>query len=294
MWRRRMRRRRRLTEVVRPSRHCLPPTECADVLRTGQVDAVATGNSILSGIVADGSRMLLRQEHPYLPGRYGHEPDDPAMLLSQVSMRSSNHDRQSTFSPAPASAAVYEAVSVSRCTMNVDRDCRAMSSFRASLSAIWAIASAIDGAASRASADIDAPSFVNLACCSSAMLRCSASAAREASNQTVQCCPPARGMSRFPCGSRHLVDRGHDGQADGTYKRPYLNGLVPVLDELEGYGAALSCRFPGSFQAGDFSQPAVEFGFFDAFGEVGDDLDNASTLPGSTRSMGHLTHASLR
>jgi hypothetical protein len=40
------------------------------------------------------------------------------------------------------------------------------------------------------------------------------------------------------------------------------------------------CGFAAGFQAGDFTEPAVEFGFFDAFGEVRDDFDDAFPLFG--------------
>ena len=45
-------------------------------------------------------------------------------------------------------------------------------------------------------------------------------------------------------------------------------------------GEFLDCGFAAAFQAGDFTEPAVEFGFFDAFGEVRDDFNDAFTLFG--------------
>lgn len=49
-----------------------------------------------------------------------------AILLAHVLIRSSNHEGQSTFWPPADKATMYEAVSVSRCTTNVESDCLAV------------------------------------------------------------------------------------------------------------------------------------------------------------------------
>jgi hypothetical protein len=48
---------------------------------------------------------------------------------------------------------------------------------------------------------------------------------------------------------------------------------------IEG-GEFLGCGFAAGFQARDLTEPAVKFGFFNAFGEVGDDFNDASPLSG--------------